>query len=88
MKGVSDLELRLLTTVAEWIYTRGFQPSYRELAEAWGWASPGYVHQLACALEKKKFLKRRGSRALEFDWQAYLREESRGCNRKAVANGR
>jgi SOS-response transcriptional repressor LexA len=93
LQEISELEMRLLTTVADCISEHGYQPSYRELADAWGWSSPGYVLQLACSLEKKGVLKRRGSRALEFDWRDWISEgwryaKSRGSNRKAVAHVR
>ena len=93
MQEVSELEMRLLTAVADCISENGYQPSYRELADAWGWASPGYVLQLAYSLEKKGLVVRRGSRALEFDWRDWISEgwrydQRRGCKRKAVSNGR
>jgi SOS-response transcriptional repressor LexA len=71
-KPPTATEQRLLRLVARSVDRNGFQPSYREIAEHFGWASAGYVTVLVRSLWKKGIVSPKGSRALSFDWRTYL----------------
>lgn len=71
-KPLSFLERKLLKHIASHINTTGYQPSYREIAEAWGYKSPGYIATLVSRLEKRGVVKAVGQRALAFDHHSYL----------------
>lgn len=71
-KPLSKLERKLLHHIAKHIDTRGYQPSYREIADDWGYRSPGYIATLVSKLEKRGVVKAIGQRALAFDHHSYL----------------
>jgi hypothetical protein len=71
-KPPTAAEQRLLRLVAASVNRNGFQPSYREIADHFGWASPGYVTVLVRSLWKKGIVVPKGSRALSFNWRNYI----------------
>ena len=79
MPELTDRERELLHLVATAVLFTGCQPSYREIARHFGWASAGYVTVLVHSLQKKGVVVRAGSRAIAFDWKNYLtlKEEDR-----------
>jgi SOS-response transcriptional repressor LexA len=72
-KNISEAQLKLLRCIAKSINATGCQPSYRDLCRELGWASPNYPRELLARLAKSGLVKRRGARALEFDWRAYIK---------------
>ena len=70
-KQPTPTEARLLRLVALSVHRNGFQPSYREIATHFGWASAGYVTVLVRSLAKKGIVVPKGSRALAFDWRNF-----------------
>jgi len=71
-KKLTNQQRRVLSCIAKSIDRYGFQPSYRDIMKRFGFASPGAVTGHLKAAEKKGACKRRGSRALEFEWREYL----------------
>lgn len=69
---------KILTHVANHIWRFGYQPSLREIAVAMGHSTPGYIQVLL----KDHFRRHKGgrsklqTRAIDFDWQAYVTETS------------
>lgn len=64
---------RMLSYIASHIQEYGYQPSYEEIADHFGWASKGYVHQCVALLERKGVVEgQRGARAIHFNWREYL----------------
>lgn len=62
----------LLRIIARSVDKYGCQPSYRELAEALGYYSTGYIQHLIKEMEREKIVSSRGSRALCFKWREYV----------------
>lgn len=70
-------QLRLLTLIADHIWTHGCQPSLRELAAAMGWSSAAYVQVLLGRLKGEGTIDYdHKARAVRFDWQAYVSESA------------
>lgn len=72
MPDLTSRERELLHLVARAVLFTGCQPSYREIASYFGWASAGYVTVVVHSLQKKGVVVRAGSRAIAFDWKNYL----------------
>ena len=81
MTPLTDQQRDVLAYIAQHINRRGFQPSYREIAEHFGWASAAYVTVLVSRMENKGWVARMGSRAIEFEWKHYLKEFSNDAAR-------
>ena len=64
-------EMELLVEIARSIDRTGTQPSYRQLAKRFNYSSLNSIYQKLRALQTKRLVKLRGSRAVEFDWRAY-----------------
>lgn len=79
-------QLRLLNAIADSIWLRGYQPSFRELAEHFNYASVGYIQFLLRDLHKRKVVRVVSkARAVEFDWRSYVTDKALSRdNRKAV----
>lgn len=69
---LSLLEQKLLRHIAVQTRKNGYQPSYREIANAWGYKSPGYIATLVGKLEERGVVKTRGSRAVAFNHHTFL----------------
>lgn len=69
---------KILTHVANHIWQYGYQPSLREIALAMGHSTPGYIQVLL----QDHFRRHKGgrsklqTRAIDFDWRAYVTETS------------
>ena len=68
---ISETQLKILRHIAQSIDLTGCQPSYRDICEVMGYASPNAVHGHIEALAKKGLVKKRGARAIEFDWRLF-----------------
>lgn len=64
-------ELELLVEIAKSIDKTGVQPSYRQLATRFNYASLNSIHQKLRALQTKRLVKLSGYRGVEFDWRSY-----------------
>ena len=71
-QGLSRLEEKLLSHIAHHVIDHGYQPSYREIAEAWGYTSPGYIRTLISKLQDRGVVKSMGARAVAFDYPTFL----------------
>jgi|688.fasta_scaffold418067_3 SOS-response transcriptional repressor LexA len=71
-KVLSPLEKKLLQHIAKHVRKNGYQPSYREIAKAWGYRRPGYIATLVSKLEQRGIVTTVGSRALSFDHKPFI----------------
>lgn len=69
---MAERKVMLLKIVAKSIKKHGYQPSYRELAEKFGYNSLGYIYVVVRSLQEDGVVRCHGARAMEFDWQKYL----------------
>lgn len=67
-------EREALRLVADSINQRGFQPSYREIAAAFGWKSPNAVKQMIDGLKQLGVVLPgySHSRAIQFKWKEWV----------------
>lgn len=72
MPDLTPREREILELIARSIDANGYQPSYREIANHFGWASLGWLHVLSRNLTAKRVVQVRGARAWQFDWRQYL----------------
>lgn len=68
---LSEGQLKILRHIAQSIDQTGCQPSYRDICEAMGYSSPNAVRGHVEALVRKGLVKKRGARAIEFDWRLF-----------------
>lgn len=80
-------QLRLLRVIADHIWLRGYQPSFRELADHFDYSSVGYIQFLLRDLHKRKVVRVVSkARAVEFDWRSYVTDKALSRDdRNAVA---
>ena len=71
---ITKLEHKLLCHIAVHTEKHGYQPTYREIAEDWGYRSPGYIHALVLKLKKRGVVVVNGYRAVSFDYKNYLKK--------------
>jgi len=63
----------MLEFIARHVYEHGYQPSYREICDHFGWAHPSAVSCHMMALARKGLVKmNKDVRAMEFRWKDYL----------------
>jgi SOS-response transcriptional repressor LexA len=72
MQAITRNQAKVLRLIARSIDQTGIQPSYRDICVRFGWSSPNAVKTTMDSLERLGLIKRRGSRAVEFDWKSYL----------------
>ena len=75
MPDLTQREREILELIARWIDANGYQPSYREIARHFGWASLGWLHVLSRSLTRKGVVVVKGARAWAFDWKHYTYKE-------------
>jgi SOS-response transcriptional repressor LexA len=68
---LKPLEKKLLRHIAAHVRKHGYQPSYREMANEWGYSSIGYIAALINKMEKKGLVRCIGPRAVAFDHNSY-----------------
>lgn len=71
--ALTPTESALLRFVAEHVVEFGYQPSYRDIASAWGYASVGYILTLVTKLKAKGVVQTAGPRAIAFDYKAFIK---------------
>ena len=65
----------VLRYIAKHILKMGFQPSYREISDHFGWSSPCAARHHLQAMEKKGMVVITGeSRAVLFKWRLWVRK--------------
>lgn len=70
---ISNSQKRILEYIAKCIDETGCQPSYRDICVAMGWSSPNMPAQCLEKLAKSGVITKRGARAVEFDWRAFVK---------------
>lgn len=67
-------ELRVLRFIAAVIDEYGYQPSFREIAQEFGWSSVNAVASVMRNMQKKGVVRMQAglSRAIEFNWKEYV----------------
>jgi len=50
----------------------GVQPSYRQIAKAFGWTSLNFIAQMVKNLVKKKEVTVCGARGISYNWRSYV----------------
>lgn len=71
-KGITPREFELLTLVADSIDQTGVQPSYRKLAQLFGYKSLNFIAQMVRNLVKKKEVTNYGARGISYNWRNYV----------------
>lgn len=71
--SMNNSQRRILEYIAKCINETGCQPSYRDICAEMGWASPHMPAQCIDKLMAKGVVKKRGARAVEFDWRAFVK---------------
>ena len=69
--NLTQPQVDLLKFIAQCIDQTGCQPSYRDICRQMGYASPNTVAGHMNALVRKGLIKKRGARAIEFDWRLF-----------------
>lgn len=78
-KPLTERQKDILRYIARHVMKMGFQPSYREIADHFGWASVGATRSHLAALERKGAIILTGeSRAVAFKWRLWVRQKRRG----------
>lgn len=68
---LTQTQVQMLRYIAQCIDQTGCQPSYRDICKQMGYASPNAVAGHMNALVRKGLVKKRGARAIEFDWRLF-----------------
>ena len=71
-KDLTKTQDEILTYTAKSIQEYGYQPSYRDMCQAFGYASLNSVTQHLAKAEKKGYCQRVANRAVMFNWKEYL----------------
>ena len=71
--NLSELEEKLLRHIARHVEEHGYQPSYREIADSFGWSSCGYIATLVAKMGERGIVTPKGSRAVAFRHKNYLK---------------
>jgi repressor LexA len=71
---LTERQEEILRYIAREIDSKGYQPSFRELMKRFKIRSPNGVKGHLLSMERKGFvtINERASRALSFNWKAYL----------------
>lgn len=86
--SLTNRQAEILELIAESVQTKGFAPSIREIADAFGINSPNGVVCHLKALERKGFLIRQKSKSRAIELTAYFLEQIKGLPLKGqVAAG-
>lgn len=75
MVQITETQMRVLVFIANYADTHGYQPSYREIANAMGWSSLGYIAYTIRRLKKKGIILKSGPRSVAFAWRQYVTHE-------------
>ncbi|MEF2243982.1 helix-turn-helix domain-containing protein [Paenibacillus sp. IITD108] len=62
---MTNKQARVYNALVEYIKTKGYVPSIRELASLLGYKAPSNVHRLLKSLEDKGYIKRVSARAID-----------------------
>jgi len=73
-RALTAREVRMLRFVANRIDECGFQPSYREICNEYGWKSPNAVAQMIVTLKRLGVVRvgEHHSRAIGFAWKEWV----------------
>lgn len=77
---LTEIQKNVLRFIAKHISVMGYQPSYREIGDRFGWTSPNAARGHLLAMEKKGVVMITGeSRAIKFQWRRWAKRKARGC---------
>lgn len=74
---LTETQKNVLRYIAKHISVMGFQPSYREIADRFGWTSPNAARNHLLAMQKKGvvLIAGRESRAIQFQWRRWAKRK-------------
>jgi len=74
MRTITDTQMKILVYIATYADEHGHQPSYRQIANHFGWTSLGYISHVLRQMKKRGVISDTGTRAVRFvgDWRDFV----------------